>query len=280
MPTEHEIRTWRGRHVVGDDGHKIGTIDELYADDQTGQPDWALVHTGLFGRKSSFLPISQARQVGEDVHVPFDKTLVKDAPGVEPDGHLSAREEADLFRHYGHLDAAAQHHDPVDQDRETAAVRDDVAAGPRGAGNAASSSPGAAETAGGLTARARDVDDAMTLSEEQVRVGTRELPATKVRMRKVTITENVQVTVPITREEVRLEEVPIDAPDADDALPPDGEVTLRQEVPVIEKATVDSERVWLAKDRVTEQVEVTEPVRHEKIDVEHPPADDRIPRRD
>lgn len=115
----------------------------------------------------------------------------------------------------------------------------------------------------------------MTLSEEQVRVGTRELPATKVRMRKVTITEDVTVTVPVTHEEVRLEEVPIDAPDVDDALPANAEVTLRREVPVVEKATVESERVRLGKDRVTDHVEVTEPVRREEIDLDHAPADGR-----
>ncbi|CAB4892941.1 unannotated protein [freshwater metagenome] len=260
MPTIDEVRAWRGRHVIGNDGHKIGTIDELYADDETGSPAWALVHTGLFGRKSSFLPISDATQDGDDVRVPFDKTFVKDAPGIDPDGHLSPAEEDELFRYYGRP-AAPQDADPQHPDES---VAQDVAP----AGHVEQ-----AETPGGLPGRARDVDGAMTLSEEQVEVGTRELPAMKVRMRKVTVTENVQMTVPVTREEVRLEEVPFDAPDDPDTLP-DGEVTLRHEVPVVQTRTVDSERVRLEKDRVTDQVEITEPVRREEVDVHHNRIDD------
>lgn len=262
MPTIEEVRSWRGRQVIGNDGHKIGTIDELYADDQTGVPAWALVHTGLFGRKSSFLPIADAVEDGEDVRVPFDKAFVKDAPGIEPDGHLSAHEEDELFRYYGR---PAPAHDHASQPPEDGAGHD----------RAPAARPEPIETAGGLTGRAPDVEGAMTLSEEQVHVGTRELPATKVRMRKVTVTENVQMTVPVTREEVRLEEVPIDAPDDESTLPADAEVTLRHEVPVIEKTTVDSERVRLEKDRVTDQVQVTEPARREQLDIEHTPTDGR-----
>ncbi len=261
MPTIDEVRAWRGRHVIGNDGHKIGTIDELYADDQTGTPAWALVHTGLFGRKSSFLPISDATPDGDDVRVPFDKAFVKDAPGIEPDGHLTAQEEDELFHYYGRP-AAAQDDGPHHLDEHAAP---DLASNDQ------------AETPGRLPDRARDVEGSMTLSEEQVEVSTRELPATKVRMRKVTVTENVQMTVPVTREEVRLEEVPFDAPDDPDTLP-DGEVTLRHEVPVVQTRTVDSERVRLEKDRVTDQVEITEPVRREEIDVEE--ADVRHARTD
>lgn len=285
MPTTEEVRAWRGRHVIGNDGQKIGTIDELYADDHTGEPAWALVHTGLFGRKPSFVPIAEAEPAGDDVRVPFDKAFVKHAPGIEPDGNLSAQEEDELFRYYGHPggghDAGPRRGDG-DRQRDDADRGDDGGADPRhgdatrehddparrGTGDGATGSHDPVEVPGGLPGRARDVDDAMTLSAEQVHVGTRELPATKVRMRKVTITEHVDVTVPVTREEVRLEEVPIDAPDADDTLPAEGEVTLRQEVPVIETRTVDRERVRLEKDRVTDQVEVTEPARREEVELE------------
>jgi hypothetical protein len=33
--------------------------------------------------------------------VPFDKSTVKDAPKIDPDGQLSESEEAELYRHYG-----------------------------------------------------------------------------------------------------------------------------------------------------------------------------------
>src|SRR5215204_5272883 len=101
MPDIDTVRGWQGRTLVDRDGDKIGTIDAIYLDDQTGQPEWALVNTGLFGAKSTFVPLAQADTVGDDVQVPYEKQLVKDAPRVEADQHLSEAEEQQLWRHYG-----------------------------------------------------------------------------------------------------------------------------------------------------------------------------------
>jgi len=74
------VRGWQGATLVGSDGDKIGSIDSIYLDDQTGEPEWALVNTGFFGTKSSFVPLAQASASGDQVQVPYDKQLVKDAP--------------------------------------------------------------------------------------------------------------------------------------------------------------------------------------------------------
>ena len=144
MPDLDTVRTWEGRTLVDRDGGRIGSIDAIYLDDQTGQPEWALVNTGLFGTKSSFVPLAQATQTDQDVRVPYDKQLVKDAPRVDPDGHLSEAEERQLWRHYG-----------LDYDRRTTDGR--PATGPDAVGR---------DTSGPTT------DDAMTRSEEELRVGT------------------------------------------------------------------------------------------------------------
>ena len=95
------IRTWEGRTLLDLEGGRIGTIDAIYLDGRTGQPEWVLVNTGLFGTKSSFVPLAQAFQSDLDVVVPYDKRLVTDAPRVDPDQHLSEAEERRLWRHYG-----------------------------------------------------------------------------------------------------------------------------------------------------------------------------------
>ena len=95
------IRTWEGRTLLDRDGGRIGTIDAIYLDDRTGQPEWALVNTGLFGTKSNFVPLAQAFQSDNDVVVLYDKQLVRDAPQVDADQHLSEAEERQLWRHYG-----------------------------------------------------------------------------------------------------------------------------------------------------------------------------------
>lgn len=244
MPTTNEIQDWNGRTVEGPDGHKIGKVHEVYLDDRTGEPEWALVHTGLFGTKSSFVPIAEARTNGDTITVPFDKDKVKGAPNVEEDQHLSPQEEAELFTYYGRSDYEEHTH------TETTG---------RGAGH---------DTSGPNT------DSAMTRSEEELRVGTTEREAGKVRLRKHVVTENVTETVPVSHEEVRLEREPIT--DANVGSATDGpaiseeehEVTLRAEEPVVEKTAVPKERVRLEKDTVTEQAEVTEQVRKERIDAD------------
>src|SRR5215218_4705716 len=82
MPDIETIRTWEGCTLLDRDGGRIGTIDAIYLDDRTGQPEWAVVNTGLFGTKSSFVPLAQAFQSDNDVLITYDKQLVNDAPGL------------------------------------------------------------------------------------------------------------------------------------------------------------------------------------------------------
>jgi len=101
MPPVNEVLEWRGQTMVGSGGDKIGKIEEIYLDTETEQPEWALVHTGLFGSASSFVPIANATTQDGDVQVPFEKAQVKDAPKMEADGELSPTDEAALYAHYG-----------------------------------------------------------------------------------------------------------------------------------------------------------------------------------
>src|SRR5688572_19378504 len=100
MTHTQDILSYRGQNLTSADGDKIGTIEEIYLDTETNSPEWALVNTGLFGTKSSFVPIKDAGVGDDGMTVPFDKSTVKDAPSVDPDGQLSQREEAELYRHY------------------------------------------------------------------------------------------------------------------------------------------------------------------------------------
>ncbi len=126
-------------------------------------------------------------------------------------------------------------------------------------------------TASGDESPAAAGDDAMTRSEERLRVGTRSEPAEKVRLRKYLVTEERQITVPVTREEVRLERVPVtgDEP-AGEPAEPAGDMVLHAEEPVVSTRTVPVERVRLDKETVLHEETVTRPVRREQIDYEGP----------
>jgi uncharacterized protein (TIGR02271 family) len=247
-PTESAVAAWRGATAVDRDGEKIGTIDEIYADVDTGKPEWLAVKTGLFGMKLSFIPIAEASETGGQVRVPYDSQQVKDAPHAEPDGELSQEEEANLYRHYG-LDYSE--------------ARSDSGL-PPGAGRG----PVGRDTSGPTT------DDAMTRSEEELRVGKTQRERGRARLRKYVVAEQVQQTVPVQREEVRVEREPITDANVDRALEgpaiseEEHEVVLHEEQPVIEKRAVPKERVRLDKQTVVDDQTVSEDVRKERIEAE------------
>ena len=262
MPTVEEVAKWRGQNVVADDGSKLGKIEDIYLDEDTGKPEWLAVKTGMFGSNISFIPLAEASGASDPIRVPYSKSQVKDAPHAEPDGALSQEEEARLYRHYG-LDYSESASDSglptgVTSGQRPATSGDPTPKGTRGVAGNDVSGP--------------ETDDAMTRSEEQLRVGTRQQDAGRVRMRKYIVTENVQTAVPVSRERARVTREPITdanwdaAHDGPEITEAEHEVTLHAETPVVSKEVVAKERVRLAKDVTTEQVRVDETVRKEVIE--------------
>jgi uncharacterized protein (TIGR02271 family) len=254
--TTQNVTEWRGQELLDSDGEKIGTIEEIYLDTDTDRPEWALVKTGLFGGKGTFVPLSQADPTGDGVRVPFEKSHVKDAPSIDPDGELSRSEERTLYEHYG-----------LGYDDSQSGSGTGTTGRGRGRGEDAEGSVGR-DVSGPTT------DDAMTRSEEELRVGTSERESGRARLRKYVVTEDVQQTVPVRREEVRVEREPITDANVDDATEgpaiseEEHEVTLHAEEPVVEKRAVPKERVRLDKDTVQEEREVSETVSKEEIEVD------------
>ncbi|NUS35469.1 MAG: YsnF/AvaK domain-containing protein [Pseudarthrobacter sp.] len=266
----------RGGHVIGSDGAKIGSIGQLYADDDTGEPTWVTVKTGLFGTSESFVPVEGARLQDEDLVVPYTKEHVKDAPRVDVDGHLTPEEEDRLYTYY---DRGARTYTEARTDRDVDLQGDaDLNAGTPAAGLAADRDTyDRDDTVRGTVGHDTSgptTDDAMTRSEERLHVGKEREAVGRARLRKYVTTENVTKTVPVEREEVRVEREPITDANRGDALSgPDiseeeHEVVLHEERPVVEKEAVPVERVRLDKDVVRDDVTVNEEVRKENIDTD------------
>jgi uncharacterized protein (TIGR02271 family) len=259
MISEQNIASLIGGNVTGTDGHKIGTIGQIYVDPDTGRPNWATVVTGLFGTSESFVPLRDAETTPDgDLQVPYSKDQVKDAPRVDSDAELSDAEEDRLYEYYGLMGSTTE---------------DSTRAGLSGSAEAAG--PGSADAgAEGYDTSGPTTDDAMTRSEEQLRVGTERVEAGRARLRKYVVTDHETVTVPVTREEVRLEREPITDANASDALSgPDiseeeHEIVLTEERPVIAKETVPVERVRLETETVTDTETVDADVRKEQIELD------------
>ncbi len=265
MPSTQELLQFRGQQLIDRDGDKIGKVDEIYEDTDTGAPEWALVNTGLFGSKSTFIPLREAQISGDQLRVPYEKAHVKNAPGIDPDGALSREEEQQLYRHYG-----------LDWDTSQSGSGLGDTTGTTGTagftGREVESDTGRAtvghDTSGPTT------DQAMTRSEEELRVGKTSTETGRARLRKYIVEEQVQTTVPVQREEVRIEREPITDANVGDAM--DGpalseeehEVVLHAEQPVVEKDVVPKERVRLDKDVIQEQHQVSETVQKEQIETD------------
>jgi len=245
MREQINIENIRGTTVYGADGEKIGKVGEVYLDDQTNQPEWATVNTGLFGGNESFVPLSDASITSDRLSLPYDKETVKDAPSIANDGHLTPDQERQLYAHYGlSYDGYSNGRGTGDDD----STRDDTSG--------------------------RDTDDAMTRSEERVDVGTRTEVAGRARLRKYVVTENETHTVPVRKERAVLQTEPITSENYDDATTgselteDEHEVVLNEERPVVSKTTQPVERVRLGTQTTTDQETLTEEVRKERIEAE------------
>jgi uncharacterized protein (TIGR02271 family) len=262
--TTQNVLEWRGQELLDNDGQKIGTIEEIYLDTETDQPEWALVKTGMFGGKGTFVPLQQANESGDGIQVPFEKSHVKDAPNIDPDGQLSQSEEQTLYQHYGLEYGESQSGSGLPEGDAGTETREGSFGGAPPVGNDVSGP---------------ETDNAMTRSEEELSVGKTQRESGRARLRKYIVTEDVQTTVPVQREEVRVEREPItdanvgEATSGKDLSEEEHEVTLHAEEAVVEKKTVPKERVRLDKETVEEERQVSETVGKEQIEIDG--ADDR-----
>jgi uncharacterized protein (TIGR02271 family) len=249
MIAREQILDARGATVLAGDGTKAGKLEDIYLDRDTDNPEWALVNTGLFGSSSTFVPLAEARSEGNDILVPYTKDQIKGAPQMDADGELSQEDEADLYAYYG-----------LNYSEHTSG------SGLPHPGTPEGGRPEGYDTSGPTT------DDAMTRSEEELRVGKAQREAGTARLKKNVITENVTKTVPVQREEVRIDRESITDANVDratagpDISDEEHEVVLHEEEPVVEKRSIPKERVRLSKEAVTDEQEISEEVRKEQIE--------------
>jgi uncharacterized protein DUF2382 len=217
-------------------------------DRATDRPEWAVVHTGLFGLRSSFVPLAEATEVDDPIQVPHQRTLVKGAPNIEADGQLSEAEEAELYRHHGlDYDTVTAKSDPTPSHPGSpgADAADPSSSAPAGASeptvppegsaerrdDGGAASPDAVET--GRPAAADDVGVGEGLRRQVVYEtpdppqsrpdGSRRRQPGQVRLRRYLVTEVVTETETGQRHEVRVEREPIDHTEVAGLAAPSGQ---------------------------------------------------------
>jgi stress response protein YsnF len=238
--TTDQLVAAQGADVLDRNGDRIGAIEEIYYDDDTGRAEWVGIGVGIFGLKRRVVPIDGALLDGDTLRVAYDKDMVKDSPDVDDD-EISAAREAELYDYYG-------------------------VGGGTGAGRTGDVELG---TAGDVDLAGDRGEREMVRSEEELHVGKRETEAGRVRLRKWVETEPVEERVELRRETAEVIREPIDQPVAGGTIGEEEiEVTLHEEVPVVEKETIARERVSLDRGVEVDEEVVSDDVRRERVEVE------------
>ena len=296
MNDRFDLDSLNNATVYDQDNSKVGSIGQVYLDDQTDEPKFATVKTGLFGTNETFVPLNAATRTEDGFTVPFTKDFIKDAPNIDADGHLDPAEERRIFEYYslsydddGRVDTDRDSRIHGDRDGRVDSDRT-AAAGTAGAAGTVDRDADRRDVDGrvaadrDVNAGGRDVRDGdrrgvegeqVVAHEERLKVGTEQREAGKARLRKRVVTENQQVEVPVQREELVVEREKIDPNSAEartGKIDPKGgvdeTVTLREERPVVDKETVATEKVNVGKRTVTDSETVSGEVHKEQIDVD------------
>jgi uncharacterized protein (TIGR02271 family) len=258
-------------------GERLGHVDALFIDEDD-RPEYIGVKMGLLGTRSTLIPwatVTRADEEGGYLEVGVDKETAANGPAFEDDQEITPELERQVRSHYG-IEQAAEDRGAYG-DYRTGAEQAGTTAGPVDFGTAA----GGAAT-GGLRER-RDEGEALSQpqsdpaaegeirvqrSEEELVAGTREREAGAMRIRKRVRTDRERVEVPVRREEVRVERVPVSEETTGAEI---GEeevvVPVTETEVVVSKRPVVKEEIRIHKDVVEGTEVVEEDVRREEIDV-------------
>lgn len=250
-----------GSDVMTQDGTKIGTVDNVWVDDATEQTEFIGVKTGWLFGKSHIIPAADAQISGTSITIPYSKEQIENAPSFAADAEISPSEEQQVYRYYG-------------LDRSTAPSPTGLPAGESGTDSTGTT--GSTETTSGygtseIPAPPTEAD--LTLAEEELAVGTRQVQTGQVRLRKVVRTEHREVPVELRREDVEIERIPASAIGEATATgqafqEQTIDVPLMAEEPVVEKQAHVTGGVRMTKTVETDTQTVGGDVRSEDVEVE------------
>ena len=245
------ISTLPGRTVLDSQGTAVGTLITAYSDHRTHEPMWATVRRAGTSTPDLIVPLHGATatsQEGGDVQLSVTTPILDGSPFIDPNEPFTAT----------HADTLTAYYDTANRLTHSSPPLTDSA-------RASASAHSSAASAG------------VVRSEEQLRVGVEAVPVERVRLQKVIVEEQKTITVTLRREEFRLTRAPLTAGDApfpgasrlgNGAI----EMTLHEERLLVTKEVVPVERVHVDVIQMTTNLDVTDSVRSERVDVTTTPT--------
>lgn len=258
MTFQGSIQDLQAAEVIDSTGDKVGKVGQVYLTNDSQEPSWVTVNTGLFGTKETFIPLAEARYADGAIAVPYEKSFIKDAPHVDEDGEISREEEDELYRYYGVADDATAGTGTRDLDRDGIDGRDAALAGGAGAGVGA-----------GLGTDGRREDRELDKAERDLERGDRHQADADAQYAQG---HELRGDVDERLAEHDDKNAARHADRAErDGLGDDG-VTLHEERVSVGTERVETGRARLRKYVVTETEQVEVPVRREEVVLEREPA--------
>lgn len=227
--------------VVDKQDKQIGTVEAIW-DDQTGQPAFlAIKRQG--GQPDALLVVpAQKTEVNrsiQTIRVPYEQQALQGAPTFKNEEDLDRQAQMRIVAFY-------RRHGYQDRQQQVSANR------------------------GAQDATERD-QATITLKEEELKVGTRQVDAGGILLKKVVRTDQVSKPVELQREEIVIERV------EGTGRPVKGEIgsfeegqiyiPLRREEAVVEKDARVKEVINVGKETQTERKNVSDQVREEQLQI-------------
>ena len=250
-----------GYAVYDQNYEKIGTVDDLFIN-EADQPEYIGVKVGIFGKKSTLIPLEVIRVNDRRklVEVAADRRLIQEAPAFDDDQEITPEMEARTRRHFGLKTSTAGPEARAAYGRYYGTDRD------TGVGTSA----GEVSTTPPRSRVSAEEELRVQRAEEELRVGTRKREVGKVRVHKRVRTERERLMVPKRREEITVERVPVEDERSPEVEIGEDEVRIpvTEEEVVVEKRPVAKEEIRIRKDVVEDTEVVEEDVRREEVDID------------
>jgi uncharacterized protein (TIGR02271 family) len=253
MNTNQTAEDLFGYDVMDSSGSKIGSVDGVWVDDATNDLEFVAVKTGMLFGKNHIIPLQDAQvdNGSQSIQLPYPADQVKDAPSFDTNAQLSPDDEQQVYNYYG--------------------MQRTTGPSPSGLGTdgGTGTETGYTGTQTGYTQGTDTGDQNITLSEEEMAVGKRQVEAGQARLRKVVRTTPVTEQVDLRRENVEIERVPASGQVPDTAFQEQEiNVPVMKEEPVVSKEARVTGGVQVRKDSEIETRTVEGQVRKEDVEVD------------
>jgi len=214
-------------------GNRIGHVSGLWVDPQS-QVEFVGVKTAWLVGKTHVFP-AQGMEVNhhrEIIRAPYRDEAIKNAPTFDPGEELIESQQQQVWSYYSRYGLKRTQ--------------------PQQAGRGAE----------------RREEVRIPLSEEQLKVGKRQVEAGGVRLRKIVRTEPAQQNVELKREQIQIERVPASQATAGEKAfqGQDIYIPLRREEAVVQKEARVREEVRVGKKTETERQTVSDQLRKEELE--------------